>query len=145
MNFLLPVDGSPVSRRAAQFASRLLDPERDTIWILCVVEAVPISELDTQESDPSSVKNQLTREAEIIIDDVRDLLEAEGYTIETRLSYGDAGESVCNFADDIEADAIILGRQGRGRVEEFLLGSVSNYVVHHSTVPVLTVPRNTDE
>lgn len=142
MEFLIPVDGSPLSRRAAKYASKLLDPDRDTLWILCVVEAVPISDLDSEESDPSSVKSQLTREAEIIVDDVKNLLEESGFTVETRLAYGDAGESVCEFAGEIDADGIIMGRQGRGRVEELLLGSVSNYVVHHSTVPVLTVPRN---
>lgn len=141
MNFLVPVDGSPVSRQAARFAAELLNPDRDKIWLLCVVEAVPISELDSPDEDPSSLKNQLTREAEIILDDARDILDEKNFTTETSLAYGNAGEAICEFAEEIDADTIILGRQGKGRVEEFLLGSVSNHVVHHSPVPVLTVPR----
>lgn len=143
MNFLIPIDGSPVSRRAAQFASRLLSAERDTIFLLCVVEAVPISELDSEGDSTETVKTQLTQEAEVILEDAREIFEENNYTLETRLAYGDAGESICDFADEINAEAIILGRQGKGRVEEFLLGSVSNHVLHHSTVPVLTVPRDT--
>lgn len=143
MNFLIPVDGSPVSKRAARFASRLLNPDRDRVWLLCVVEALPISELDSDDANPSTIKDQLTREAEIILEDARDILEDAGFSVETSLAYGDAGDSVCDAAEEIDADTIILGRQGKGRVEEFLLGSVSNHVVHHSTVPVLTVPRET--
>ncbi|MFB6344229.1 MAG: universal stress protein [bacterium] len=141
MKFLVPIDGSPTSRRAAEFASNLLNSERDQIWLLCVVEAIPISELDSEDENTADVKNQLTREAEIILEDAKDIFEKSGFSIETRLGYGDAGETICEYAEEIEADTIILGRQGKGRVEEFLLGSVSSHVIHHSSIPVLTVPR----
>lgn len=139
MDFLIPVDGSPSSLRATEFAAELLDSDRDTIWLLCVVEAVPISELES--SDTGSVKEELTREAEIILEDASEVLQNNDFTFETRLAYGDAGESICEFAEEIDADTVILGRQGKGRVEEFILGSVSSYVLRQSSVPVLAVPR----
>ena len=33
-----------------------------------------------------------------------------------------------------------VGSHGHGVLADALLGSISNYVVHHSTVPVLVVP-----
>ncbi|HIK43734.1 MAG TPA: universal stress protein, partial [Leptolyngbyaceae cyanobacterium M65_K2018_010] len=37
------------------------------------------------------------------------------------------------------ADLIVVGRRERGRIKAALLGSVSNYVVHHAPCSVLIV------
>ena len=39
---------------------------------------------------------------------------------------------------DERAD-VLVGRRGRGAVKSFVLGSVSTYVLQHSTCPVLVV------
>ena len=39
---------------------------------------------------------------------------------------------------------LVVGSHGHGVLADALLGSISNYVVHHSTVPVLVVPRPRD-
>ena len=44
-------------------------------------------------------------------------------------------------ADEIDADAIVCGARGRGAVARSLLGSTSTSLLHHSTRPVLVVPR----
>ncbi|WP_414563763.1 MULTISPECIES: universal stress protein [unclassified Anabaena] len=61
---------------------------------------------------------------------------------------GDAGRMICEVARNWPADLIIVGRRGRVGISEFLLGSVSNYVLHHSPCSILTVqgriPPTTD-
>lgn len=52
---------------------------------------------------------------------------------------GDPGSRICALARTWEADLIVLGRRGRKGFSEFLLGSVSNYVLHHAPCSVLTV------
>jgi nucleotide-binding universal stress UspA family protein len=53
--------------------------------------------------------------------------------------FGNAGKEVCRIAKSWDADLIILGRRGHQGITEILLGSVSNYVLHHAHCSVLVV------
>lgn len=145
MKFLLPLDGSSASRRAEDFAINLLNADSDTLYVLCVVEAAPIGELnqDDDEEGSTSIRSRITDEASLVVDDAANRLEKEGFPVTTEVAYGDAGESICEKAEENDVDSIIIGRQGKGQVEELLLGSVSNHVLTHSKKPVITVPSET--
>lgn len=58
---------------------------------------------------------------------------------------GAAGSTICELAIAWGADLIVLGRQGHSGVGELVLGSVSNYVVHHAHCSVLTVQGHTQD
>lgn len=63
----------------------------------------------------------------------------EGVTAEFSQNFGEPGRVICDVANAWNADLIIVGRRGRRGLSEFLLGSVSNYVLHHASCSVLTV------
>lgn len=46
------------------------------------------------------------------------------------------GEGILKAAEEESADLIVLGSRGKGTVRRTLMGSVSDYVVHHAHVPV---------
>ena len=50
---------------------------------------------------------------------------------------GNAGEVICKVANDEKAGLIVIGSRGMGTIRRTLLGSVSDYVMHHAHVPVL--------
>ena len=52
---------------------------------------------------------------------------------------GDVGRIICEQAKSWAADLVIVGSRGRKGLSEMLLGSVSNYVMHHATCSVLVV------
>lgn len=55
---------------------------------------------------------------------------------------GNPGLTICEVAQNWGADLIVIGRRGYlSKLEEVLLGSVSNYVLHHAPCAVLVVPR----
>ncbi len=54
-------------------------------------------------------------------------------------SIGKPSRSICDFAEEWDADLIVLGRRGRTGISEMFLGSVSNYVLHHAPCSVLIV------
>ncbi len=57
---------------------------------------------------------------------------AAGVEAVWELRIGGAGFSVCDCARDWGATLILMGRRGRSRWDEWLLGSTSNYVLHHA-------------
>ena len=52
---------------------------------------------------------------------------------------GEPGPSVSEAADAEDADVVIVGSHDRGPVGRRLLGSVSSYVVEHSSRPVIVI------
>ncbi|MDA0674331.1 MAG: universal stress protein [Cyanobacteria bacterium] len=68
-------------------------------------------------------------------------LQAQGITAEFTQTAGDPGRVICDLATTWEADLILVGHRGRTGLSEFLLGSVSNYVMHHAPCSVLVVNR----
>ncbi len=56
-----------------------------------------------------------------------------------KIIHGIAGKDIVKFAEDNNFDLIAIGSRGLGSIKEAFLGSVSNYIVHKSNVPVLIV------
>lgn len=52
---------------------------------------------------------------------------------------GEPGVTICDVARTWNADLIIVGRRGHSGVRQLILGSVSNYVLHHAPCSVLVV------
>jgi len=65
--------------------------------------------------------------------------ETAGVPIVTRLATGDPAESICAYAEEIEARLIAVGTRGHGTVASLLLGSVSQAIMRQAPCPVLVV------
>ena len=70
--------------------------------------------------------------------------EQSVYT-ETDYQTIDPGQGLCQMAQRWGADLIVLGRRGRKGFTEALLGSVSNYVLHHAPCAVLVIQTESAE
>ncbi|WP_448561181.1 universal stress protein [Trichothermofontia sp.] len=62
-----------------------------------------------------------------------------GIAVESVSKVGSPTTWIRDLAKSWQADLIILGRRGRSLVTAVLLGSVSNYVIHHAPCSVLIV------
>ncbi|KAK3755621.1 hypothetical protein QZH41_017623, partial [Actinostola sp. cb2023] len=66
--------------------------------------------------------------------------EKQDAQYQTVCSLGNIGEAICKMAEDYEVDMVIIGNRGLGTIRRTFLGSVSDYIVQHSHIPILVVP-----
>jgi nucleotide-binding universal stress UspA family protein len=151
---LLCFDGSDDAVAAIARAGELLAPR--TAVVLTVSEpaaswapydpatilSAPLSRLASNALDLDEIGRDLARER---MEQGRDLAIAAGFAADGRLEVGKPWRIICQVADEIDAESIVIGARGLGRVESVLLGSVSSAVVYHARRPVLLIPHTGDD
>ncbi|CAL5341093.1 unnamed protein product [Camellia sinensis] len=61
--------------------------------------------------------------------------------VETRIESGDPRDVICQAAEKLSADVVVLGSHGYGLIKRAFLGSVSNYCAQNAKCPVLIAKR----
>lgn len=144
---LLPTDGSETATKAIAFAEKLLEGSKCHVTLLNVVEEPAYTAFWSDGMmapevilPPSEeLHEELKRRAETVLKEQASLLEKAGMETEIRVRFGNAASEILKEAEGGEYDLVIMGSHGRGVLSGFLLGSVSNRVVHHARCPVLIV------
>lgn len=65
--------------------------------------------------------------------------EQQGVRATFEVVLGHPKHQICDLAQTWQADLIVLGHQNHPGLAELFLGSVSNYVLHHSPCSILVV------
>lgn len=156
---LVPTDGSENARRALHEAAQLAMKFDAELELLSVLEdrlyagnligrgagerlysgVVEVSRTPGAEErvDPGLPEHQMAQ--------VREGLRREAATLPQDVplrmlfAVGDVRETILTVADELNADLIVIGSRGLGSVKGLVLGSASQYVLHHATRPVLVV------
>ena len=79
------------------------------------------------------------QQAEVLIKEAIARLGLTPGEVNTLVREGDAKLTVLNVADELEADLIVMGSRGLGRLQSILGNSASQYVFQLSTRPMLLV------
>lgn len=60
--------------------------------------------------------------------------------IQTEVSDGDFADAIMDTAKKLNADIIVLGTHSRSGIEKMLVGSVTEKILRHSTIPLFVIP-----
>ncbi len=74
-----------------------------------------------------------------VLSELTNQANAKGVQTEFFQKSGEPGKVICELADTEKADLVIVGSHGRRGLGEFLVGSVSNYVMHRAPCSVMVV------
>lgn len=80
-----------------------------------------------------------TDENEVALRQAANVADAAGVSYVLERVSGDTVDEIVTAADSMDADVIVIGSRGRGRMTSALLGSVSRGVLSESRRPVLIV------
>ena len=134
---LLPLDGSKNSWRGLEMAISVARQYGATITGMYSIYASPHSEF----RGVGSAEESLNREAKKFLDDAKLLAAQNGIVFKEKLMRGNIGYNIIKLAHNKKEkfNLIVIGTRGRGSIKEVFFGSVSNYVIHASKIPVLIV------
>lgn len=60
--------------------------------------------------------------------------------ITTHLAEGDTAKSILEYAQEWQADIIVMGTHSHGTLEKIFLGTVASSVLEHTKIPIYMVP-----
>jgi nucleotide-binding universal stress UspA family protein len=136
---LIPVDGSACSECAIEEAVKLAQKSGPAdIHVLNVQPRIFVGET-LVFLDPAKLDTYYYEQGSKGLASAEKLLKKAGIAFTSHRAVGPVAETIVTKAKDLEADGILMGTHGHGRVAGMLLGSVSNKVLHLSPVPVTLV------
>ncbi|WP_276302385.1 universal stress protein [Halorussus lipolyticus] len=138
---LVPTDGSVAADRAFERALDLAETYDAEMHLVYVVDVSALA----GEFDAITIVDRLEEAGEEITQRLRERAEDAGVErVVTAVVEGVPHRTLLDYADDNDADIIVMGTHGRTGLDRYLLGSVTERVVRKADVPVLTV-RGDDE
>ena len=133
---LVPLDGSKNSERGLEFAITLARQCQATITGLYSLS----TPTHTEFQGVSSSNKKLNDEIEKILNNAAKTAAKNDVTFKEKKMRGDVGYNIIKLAHGKDNfDMIVMGSRGRSTTKSLLFGSVSNYVIHSSKIPVLIV------
>lgn len=137
---VVATDGSEAAERAVAEALAIANEFDATVHVLSVV--------DTRLSQSAALLESLEIEARTAVGDAIDQAteeEESDTNVTTTVMEGVPAATIVDYAEDHDADLVVVGTRGVTGLDRFVTGSTAERVVRTSSVPVLTVPEEEDE
>ena len=133
-SILVPLDGSKISERGLNHAIYLAEKTQASITGISVISIAP-----TLAATVTNYRSYLTKQAEKTANSAKKLAEKKGIVFKSKITTGNPGSKIVEFAKKGNFDLIVIGARGHGVLREAFLGSVSHYVTQKAKMPVLLV------
>lgn len=152
MKYLVAYDGSTWSQEALKKAIELSAGLNTSITVLVVAEPLPIFSYTgivdgtSQEWQDKSIpelqeqiKEHCRKRGQLLLEQAEKQLQASTIAHSLRLEVGSPRLVICEVAEQEKSDIIFIGSRGLGSLSRLILGSVSDFVVHHAPCSVFVV------
>ena len=132
---LVPIDGSKNSLRGLDQAISIARHCGAVLVGINVINVPPGIVLNRKKLESGSVKA-----VEMLMDAAKTKSARHGVQLNYKIIKGaDPGYDIVQYSKKHKVDLIVIGARGLSKTRETFLGSVSNYVVHKSKIPVTIV------
>ena len=141
---LVTTDGSTLSKKAVRSAIDLASATGASLVALNVVPRYPMSYFEggvsISSEDVGRIEKKWAEDGQAIVNAVEKLAKAEGVAVKTAVTRSDlVAESIMAAAKKHKCDLIVMASHGRKGIKRLLLGSETQHVLTHSSVPVLVL------
>jgi len=143
---MIATDGSACSELAADKGIEFARLSGGTVYAIHVISKAYLSAMDGGAYPAlgvspywESIKEAFQKNGQQALNYVKDLGKNKGVNVESVLLEGNPSEELIRYAEENKMDIIIMGTLGKSGIDRFLLGSVTENLLHHSNVPVMVV------
>ena len=138
---LIPVDGSPASLRAVDFAIEMVAQDPSTSLVLLHVQNTRAIELAgaSEAMDTEWLREAGSLASAKALKDAIGKCEHAGVASEALVRTGQIAEAVGQVAREEKVKHIVMGTRGLGGIQGLLLGSVAMQVIHLAEVPITLI------
>jgi len=141
-NILVATDFGEASEAALRYGRELAKRFDATLHVLTVAENVAIATLgaETFAAIAPELQHQIEATARQALDEA--IIDSDNSGPVTRpivVTSSSPATAIVDYARDHDINLVVMGTNGRGVVEHFLMGSVAERVVRLAPCPVLTV------
>ncbi len=140
--FLVGMDGSDASMRAAREAARLAKAESARIILLNVVpwsDFEPIGLVEAQGRHAEREK-EIERAKTEILEPAMEEIAGTAMDVSLAVRHGHIANIIREMVESDGVTHVFTGRRGRSKLEALLLGSVASSLVQVCPVPLTVVP-----
>ena len=135
---LVPLDGSGTADNAFRYGVEMAKTYNAELYVLVVADieeaAYPLMQVNLDRNGFASVKEK----AEAVMERAKKQIP-EGLHVTPIIRIGVPGSVITDLVEEEKIDLVIMGNSGKGSISSFIMGSVSQYVIHHVKVPVLII------
>lgn len=135
-NLLVPVDGSPTSRKAAAYAVKMAQLMNLGVLVVHCHKSFPAL---LGEPYYQKAIDAILGGAQELLDEYQALFEEAGLECESISIEGNPGTKICELAKVEASEMVVMGSRGRTDLQGLLLGSVAHLVLHSAPCPVLII------
>ena len=135
---LVPVDGSPASLRALDFAIEMTGQNPGTSLVLLNVQNLSATDL-TGVAMGSDWQDSVSQASAKALKEAVGKAEAAGIGFKSIVRTGQTAETIAQAAHDEGVGHIVMGTRGLGSIQGLLLGSVAMKVIHLAEVPITLI------
>jgi nucleotide-binding universal stress UspA family protein len=133
---LVPIDGSDPANRAVEHALELAGQFGSTLHAMYVVDTARYGE--PALSSAEIVLQELEEDGRELVEEVADRADNAGIAASTRVCHGAPHREIIEYADEVDADLVVMGYQGHSHKRRGHMGSVADRVTQGAGRPVLT-------
>ncbi len=140
-----PVDFSDNSKLIAESAGYLAGKFGASMFLVFVVQNFEdYSGFFVPQMTLPTLEGELAESAEVkmasFAGEIEQYCKEAGVTeLKYKVFMGDVGEKIVDYANEIEADMIVMGTHGYKGLEKIMFGSVADKVVRAANCPVMTI------
>ena len=140
---LVPLDGSPMAERALPPAVALARAGGAEIILLRsskpVYTVMPEFAGEYEWSWPAEAHDEARHAARTYLDDLQLTSVGPEVAVRRQVVGGDEAGAIIGIAEAEEVDLIVMTSHGRSGARRWLLGSVTERVLHHASCPVMVI------